>query len=244
MVHLNAKEKKNDRAKVQVQEIVDENTLGKNEIKRKKSTNALKATMCNFTKSLKDAIEEADYSDRIGDLCEFQCPNCSKIFKSLQTVRKHFKKTMHVLLSRSNTTYDYLSKIVAYKCLVCSVKVICDKRALTSHLHNKHNISLKTYIAQHNLNSKYEVNTTKQSELILQLFNNGIKNKNISTHVENLCEKATLKNATKSSNEAIISDRIGNLCEFQCPYCSKIFTSRQTVRIHFKKTKACCLVKT
>ncbi len=96
-------------------------------------------------------------------------------------------------MSRKNTSFGFLSKIVAYKCLMCSEKILCDKNVLSHHLKNKHGATLKSYVSKLNLEYKLHTHTChshNQSEELSQLYNTGAKNMKISEHIGNLCEFA------------------------------------------------------
>ncbi len=133
---------------------------------KKHSTNSLKEysrktnVKCKWgiksaqQQSLKEALEHATISDTVADLCKYQCQECQHIFKSRLDLCNHFKETGHAI-SYWASINRYLIETVAYICQICSEKVLCDKRAITTHLTSRHNInSLKEYSSKTNINNE------------------------------------------------------------------------------------------
>ncbi len=79
----------------------------------------------NNTTIFQTALEKATHSDKIANLCEFQCPKCNKVFCTLDKLSTHCKKTKHAVLSRGFNK-NYLIKIVTYNCKICCQKILCD----------------------------------------------------------------------------------------------------------------------
>ncbi len=85
---LKCKEKNNNEVQGSSNLNVDGTNVKMDKKKSKRATKSHKAT-----KPWKEAIEKANISDRIANMCEFQCPSCSVILTSQHSVSRHFKKT-------------------------------------------------------------------------------------------------------------------------------------------------------
>ncbi len=94
------------------------------------------------TPSWDKALEKAPVSKRVGNLCEFQCPNCEKIIMSRGGFLKHIKHTRH---AHASSLMNYLIKAVAHKCKICHKLMFCDIYQISSHVRYHEIYSLKQY---------------------------------------------------------------------------------------------------
>ncbi len=91
------------------------------------------------TPSRKDSLKYATLSDKVLNLCEFQCPECKKKFLSRKSIRRHFMETDHFKIKRQQCLNTFLVKVVGYKCDFCSKTLLCEKGTILNHFKNSHN---------------------------------------------------------------------------------------------------------
>ncbi len=198
---------------------------GKNERKRKRNANKnncnavangkIKATTKGQTKSqarrldaqFENTLKTAKISQKIANLCEYQCPICSETCTSRVSLCNHFRETKHVVLSRKGniTPNRYLTKIVAYICLLCDEKLLCDKKILHKHMNNCHKIHLMQYITKNNV--EYEERQAKPQQ-----------------NFDEMCPKL--------SQSKQLSKYLGNFCKFKCTKCNYCSPSWRLMRDH------------
>ncbi len=155
--------------------------------------------------TFRETLDNALVSKNVANLCEYQCPKCETMFQSQKQFGDHISKTKHASIPLGSFK-KHLLKIVTYKCEICSLKMICDRITISSHVNKRHKISMLEYYSQTGAKSE------KMKQKNVKIFN------------------WTLDNATVSRN-------VADLCEYQCPKCSKIFSARDLLIRHFKKTK-------
>ncbi len=164
---------------------------------------------------LKIALEHASVSDKVQNLCEYQCPKCNKLFKSREKLCKHFRELKHVTKFKGCIN-NYLVKIIAHECFICSQKILCDKRIIVTHISKRHNHSLKDYFQNTNGTS----------------FGNKLEEKKLS--------KLALQ---KAIEKATVSKDVVSLCKYQCKTCNKVCGTRDNFSKHVKKTKHATLFR-
>ncbi len=97
---------------------------------------------------LNHALESAPESDTVADMCEYQCRKCDKKFTRRSQLYKHFKKTLHADSKRIYYA-NYLVKVTAFRCRICSRKILCDKETIARHLKSEHKVgALREYCQQ------------------------------------------------------------------------------------------------
>ncbi len=159
----------------------------------------------------KEALFQASVSDIIDNLCSYQCPKCKVIYITGCSLIRHFKRTKHVIFKRGNLK-NYLTKITAYKCQICSMRVLCDKAVMKDHLRDRHQIVCLAEYSQQT-NGKYVDKKRRKS----------YKDEN------------EFRLAYSDNYE--ISQSIGNLCSFSCTKCSFTCTYWKTMTRHVTKNK-------
>ncbi len=165
--------------------------------------------------SFQEKLECAPVSNEVANLCEYQCPKCKKIYKSANLMRTHFRVTKHVLLQRGELN-KFLIKITSHQCLLCSKKLFCDKQTLLYHFVFRHKIhSLEEYSLK--TKARYE----GQCQNKRTIWN--------SSTLEKLLAKAP------------VTDKVGNLCVYQCQNCKKYFKSRNGITNHYKSKGNSCM---
>ncbi len=140
-----------------------------------------------------EALENTTVSFEIDDLCEYQCPKCDTNFTSRKKMLTHFKKTEHAELTRRNI-FTFLTNITAYQCGICSKKILCDISTIRSHLKCHNRISLKQYGDKFNV--PFECKRTKLRK-----------------------KKESDLSSAMASKKFKVTEKLGNLCKFQCPRC-------------------------
>ncbi len=138
-----------------------------------------------------ERLEQAPISDKVDNLCVFECPKCSTKFKSRKNLLVHFRRTKHSVENDRNVN-DYLIKVKGYHCTICSKKILCDKTSIITHIKSRHDktYSLKKYYSDANV--KHEQTSVEEREL------------------DHFCE----------SQKFEISDSVLNLCTFSCTKCA------------------------
>ncbi len=89
---------------------------------------------------LQEAIERAPLSDTIENSCRWECPKCRRGFGDRSLFRWHLNDTAHAVLWHGND--NYLTDIVAFKCHICSKKILCDESVFYYHLYREHDIKI------------------------------------------------------------------------------------------------------
>ncbi len=157
-----------------------------------------------------EILKHARVSDTVDSLCRYQCPKCEVTYATRGSLCRHFKKTKHVTLSEICVN-DYLIKITAYQCQICSQTVLCDKEVIRLHLLHKHSkMSLKEYCEQTN------VKCTKKKRI---------------------CKGHMEEFTALVSNNYDSSDSVGNLCRFSCTKCGFTCNSWPALTKHLTKNK-------
>ncbi len=164
---------------------------------------------------LKIALEHASVSEKVADLCEYQCPKCERLFKSRSNLCKHFRESKHAT-GFKGCVNNYLVKIIAHECSVCSQKILCDKTTIVAHISKRHNHSLKDYFQNtKDTNFCSKIEEKKISKLVLQ----------------------------KAIEKAPVSKSVSSQCKYQCTSCNKVFATRPAFSKHMKKTKHATLFR-
>ncbi len=148
-------------------------------------------------------------SDKVADMCEYQCPNCKEFFLSKCSLRQHFRKTSHVQKTSASTYNVYLSKIVAHNCLLCHKTILCERNTIKDHLKFNHQISIERYSVSINNESNIEEHRREKS-----------------LHMQKL---------TRDKQKTISS--LGNNCEFKCMKCNYYSQSWRQLQLHNAKHK-------
>ncbi len=130
----------NEEGKEDTHEVQKETNKSKRKVKSKKVSN----NSMHLAKN-ESLLEEAEITDKVENLCKFQCPKCAVIFMSRTSIYQHFRKTKHADTSKGEI-YEYLTDIVAHKCRICSKKILCDRTIIGNHALSSHNLtSVKEY---------------------------------------------------------------------------------------------------
>ncbi len=116
----------------------DSTTVRKDKITSPKQCKNKASTRGNTNKSAEvrsfsEKLDQAMVSEIVGDLCEYQCHKCKKVFRSRRTLCVHLRQTKHSIAKITDAN-SFLIKMVAHKCLLCSEKILCDKRSVSNHL--------------------------------------------------------------------------------------------------------------
>ncbi len=168
-------------------------------IKTNKKTN-IRAKCETISLSFEEKLDRATVSNRVANLCEYQCPKCDKIYTARESLRCHFKRTNHVSLGEIK---QFLVKIVVHLCYFCSKKILCEKEILWKHVKKCHKFnSLKKYSDK--TNCIYESLSKKGKKM-----NDLLAKANITNSVGNLCEYQC-KNCAKT-----YKSRTGLLCHLK-----------------------------
>ncbi len=161
----------------------------------------------------KKALEQATVSDCVENLCKYQCPKCMRNFVSRGSIGEHFKKTKHlpVMGAKQVERNDYLTKIIAHECKICSKKILCDRDTILSHMRNKHKMkSLLDYRDQENVKCD-----SKKRKLKVDL-------QQLSTSDTKICKIS-------------YSKEIGSFCNFSCTKCDYNCSSWQLLTNHYTR---------
>ncbi len=165
-----------------------------------------------LTKSLqwKEALKQAEVSDAVANLCEFQCPKCNVSFAAKKSLYVHLRTTKHATSSKNKNVNTYVTKIVAHECHICSKRLLCDKTVILSHIKNSHKIrSLNTY----NDRASCFEHLSKKTK----------------TKIEFKDFKEKLKPEQKH-----ITKKVGSLCEFSCLHCHYSCKNWTSMKRHIK----------
>ncbi len=92
-------------------------------------------------------LSNAPVSNIIDDLCEFTCLSCGKRFVNMMSLQTHRQKG-NPCEGKTITEPKTVSKVVAYKCLLCHRLLLCDRRVVSVHLRLMHRTKRQDYLAQ------------------------------------------------------------------------------------------------
>ncbi len=229
--HKENKPRKTSRRKlkeIQIQKNQDnENAGSENKVRVKTITDTTDSTLNNAkvknncmdgkisydleSNSFQEELQHAEVSDSVSNLCEYHCPKCDKMFKVRDTFYTHLRKTNHASAQSKNAN-DYLTKIVAHECHICSKNILCDKKTIRQHILRSHkNTSYKSYIDKTCL-------------------------KQLGKKTRNQIEFQDFMHKTKKKQEpSNLSSTIGNFCKFSCLHCDHACSSWKAMRNHIRK---------
>ncbi len=156
----------------------------------------------------KDVMEKETVSKEVKSLCKYRCPKCGKIFQSKEALRHHLRRSKHAIESRTKLS-NYLTKIVVHKCKICNERMLCDMKAIRSHIVQCHKIKIDKYIEM----------ACDMREFLKS---------------EGKRRKRDKPDSTFSS--APVSKEIGSLCRYKCQICNTIYGSSVGLHKHFRKT--------
>ncbi len=142
------------------------------------------------------AFQTAPVSDKIANLCEYQCPQCNKVYSRRTSFHKHLGKSQHASMSTSGSFIKFMNIIVVHACHICLKKIQCETEVIKSHLKACHsNLSFKSYCDKFNLKVETETKSSK------------IRNYIKGYHVK------------QRQTDSTISNFVVNLCQFNCMIC-------------------------
>ncbi len=100
--------------------------------------------------SFEKRLMNAPVSSAVANMCVYQCTKCQTKMIARDSIYQHFRR-FHAGFEKGKYN-DYLIKIVAHQCSICSMKILCDKKVILSHISTAHKISsLKNYCERENL---------------------------------------------------------------------------------------------
>ncbi len=150
----------------------------------------------------KDAIRHATNSDKVENLCKYECPTCDKVFMSRSHLADHLRRSRHAPANNERKNLKclniYLTHAVMHECKICHKKILCDKHIIKMHIRINH----KIYFLD-----DYGKMTSAQQKIHQDSF------------------EAT-KNMIKSVKYHYKSEDVGNLCQYQCKKCDLIFKNK------------------
>ncbi len=166
---------------------------------------------------LKDIVESAPVTEEVGNLCRYGCPKCDKEYETREGLKLHSSLTKHLAIPKGSVAMwcKYLTKVAVHKCSICLKKVLCEKNQLLSHI-KIHKIStLKNYL-----------DTTKSNQARYESWSLEVVPDE--TTRNKLLWERTIGNAT-------LSEKVGNLCQFRCIICGKIYYSKASFQYHLRE---------
>ncbi len=154
-------------------------------------------------------MADAEISIKVGNLCEYQCKVCDKIFKCKSSLHGHFVRTNHTPRGESLNLDNYLVKTVLHECQLCSKMIICELQSLLGHLLRYHHIkTIEEYTAmtkaQEDKSVNIRINFSKEVEEILQ---------------------------TKQEKYEITKGLDGR-CKYECNVCHRAFKNWRSMKEH------------
>ncbi len=165
-----------------------------------------------------ELLSTYELSETMGNLCEFTCKECTKIFHSSGAFKTH------VYSHHQEKTFSLLpamTKGFSYKCKVCSCLILCDIRIIQQHMSKTHGI--------HSDHNKIEYNKLCRSFVAATPASSWI------------WPKTSVKINLIPVHE--LSSKIGNLCIYRCPKCdANNFNSWGNFEYHFRKKHSKWLV--
>ncbi len=171
----------------------------------------------------KRLLEEAPLSStKIGNLCQFSCPQCKATRSSFNNFHKmHDPKCSYKI--RYRFWEECAGKIIAHKCGICFKMLPCDMKFILEHA-RRHNLSSTNEYLQ-------KTGFVKEERMLRPRP----KKKEQRTKKEDV--KSLKKSDTKRSwlDHFPISETFNNeSCKFSCPECSKCFNYWYKFKLHMK----------
>ncbi len=81
----------------------------------------------------------------VGDLCVFSCKFCSFSLTCWLKMYRHIE-IKHQEYENKIVKKDFLVKVVHHQCQVCMKKIYCERKAICSHMNQRHKLTLQEYI--------------------------------------------------------------------------------------------------
>ncbi len=98
-----------------------------------KNNKSLVETWLEVEKLAKQLCKNAKVSQKVANMCKYQCNECSKIIKGWYNLKAHFA-TKHGCKAISYfELINLVSESVCHKCMICSEHVLCDTLFLGRH---------------------------------------------------------------------------------------------------------------
>ncbi len=124
-------------------------------------------------------MPKGNYSgDVLGNLCVFQCRDCSQKFQTTTSLFKHEREFSHGDRNSLNHFQSLIEKVY-HKCKLCHRHIICTISRLHQHFRRCHNISLKEYCKK--------TGCRKAGTKIKKHLISDLKSLKLSTDIRNQC---------------------------------------------------------
>ncbi len=159
---------------------------------------------------LKKICQEATVTERLSDMCLYECPECCRTFTKWRTIKEHRKKSHKCSVFLTELS-RMMKKSVCHICKICSERLLCDNFFIQRHMMQKHKLCRDDYIKLAKLGCD---DAEKISNPI------GYQADKV---VQKLCK------------EAEVSGLVANMCLYKCPDCGKILTGWRNLGSHLAK---------
>ncbi len=126
-------------------------------------------------------------------LCKYQCPKRKGIYTGSDSLKKHFQVTNHKEGFQERNIH-YIVKVLAFKCQICSKKILCERSIIAQHMMRMHKTSISRRYNIANMISSKQISNG----------NNSVDLDQISANI---------------ANNYRMSDFLGNFCKFSCKVC-------------------------
>ncbi len=117
-------------------------------------------------------FKDAPVSDTIANLCEYECPQCFKVYTAKSSLNYHLG-TKHAYIGKSTSAshFQYMKKIVLHQCHICTKKILCTKFCVKSHIKKCHQmVSWESYCEMSNIKSGTQKQESEVNNLVGNLF--------------------------------------------------------------------------
>ncbi len=171
-------------------------------------------------------IPSSSISTEYSNLCTFQCDKCSAVFGAWDLTSKHMQKC------KNSTLFDkkLVIKAVIHECKICLQRMLCDKRAIVTHLCRVHKINGLTYSAiggdtnRSKLETKVVRTENSKSGKPYTVFNGSL--------TFNMANFTIAPGMIRDDDMTLSVD---NLCLFRCSHCRIVANSWSDMNSHGSK---------
>ncbi len=155
----------------------------------------------------KKAMKGAPISDKVANLCQFQCQECGKTYDTRGSLLSHFISSKLHLRPWGHLS-NYITKITVHKCKICSTLMLCEKKVILSHL-KRHNIKTMNQYSDNDVGSLLKAHAKKE-------------------------DQKSKKNIVVNNERSEISKSVGNLCLYKCKKCGNTHECLGGMREHLR----------
>ncbi len=181
----------------------------------------------NIVNSENYEIPNEMLSTNLSDMCFFSCDKCSFSTSSWHAMSTHNVTVKHGSGSRKFEA-KYVKEAMYHRCLICRQVVYCDNRLIYSHIYKSHHVKMIDYKGFFESEKGVSpAGTEKETD------SSSVKSQIKTVAVEKYFSRYSTE-SDKVPNE-LLTNEIGNYCEFVCYKCKHKSFSWENMLAHIKR---------